>query len=104
MQELCLQEPFLKIVILANFTPSIVSVHSSINLSTNFFLHLQFSQSKYSPISQFLSHSHSQLLGFQINPLSYIPLSINCLHSHVHLFLFHRCLLLQTVASNLHSH
>ena len=30
-------------VILANFTSSIVSVHSSVNLSTNFFLHLQFS-------------------------------------------------------------
>ena len=31
------------VVILANFTCSIVSVHSLINLSTNFFLHLQFS-------------------------------------------------------------
>ena len=30
-------------VILANLTSSIVSVHSSINLSSNFFLHLQFS-------------------------------------------------------------
>ena len=30
-------------VILASFTSSIVSVHSSTNLSTNFFLHLQFS-------------------------------------------------------------
>ena len=29
-------------VILANFTSLMVSVHSSINLSTNFFLHLQF--------------------------------------------------------------
>ena len=36
-----------------------------------FFLHLQVSQSKYSPISQFLLHSHPQLLGFQINPLSH---------------------------------
>ena len=42
MQEQRLQEPFLKIVILANFTSSVVSVHSSINSSTNFFLHLQF--------------------------------------------------------------
>ena len=33
---------FLARVILANFTSSIVSVHSSINLSTNFFLYLQF--------------------------------------------------------------
>ena len=55
-------------------------------------------------MSQFLSHSHSQLLGFQINPLSHIPLSINSLHSHPHLLSFHRCLLLQTIASNLHSH
>ena len=30
-------------VILASFTSSTVSVHSSTNLSTNFFLHLQFS-------------------------------------------------------------
>ena len=30
-------------VILASLTSSIVSVHSSTNLSTNFFLHLQFS-------------------------------------------------------------
>ena len=53
---------------------------------------------------QFLSHLHSQLLGFQINPLSHVPLSINSLHSHLHLCLFHHCLLLQTIASNLHSH
>ena len=48
-----LQEPYLLsfslskecnsiVVISANFTSSIVSVNSSINLSTNFFLHLQF--------------------------------------------------------------
>ena len=43
MQELRSQEPFLKIVILTNFSSSIVSVHSSINLSTNFLPHLQFS-------------------------------------------------------------
>ena len=48
------------------------------------------------------SHSHSQLLGFQINPLSHIPLSVNSLHSHLYLSLFHLCLLLQTFASNLH--
>ena len=87
-------------VILASFTSSAVSVHSSTNLSTNFFLHLQFSWSKYSPIS----HALSQLLGFQINPLSHTPLPINYLHSHLHLFLSQRCLLLQTFSPNLHSH
>ena len=46
----------------------------------------------------------SQLRGFQINPLSHNPLSINSLHSHLHLSLFHLCLLLQTLASNLHLH
>ena len=34
----------------------------------------------------------------------HIPLSINSLHSHLHLFLFHCCLLLQTIGSNLHLH
>ena len=37
---------------------------------TNFFLHLQFKWFKYSLISLDLSHSYSQLLGFQVNPLS----------------------------------
>ena len=56
-------------------------------------------------MSHALSHSHSQLLGLQMNPLSHTPLSINSLHlHHLHLFIFRRCLLLQTVASNLHSH
>ena len=91
-------------VMLASFVFSIFSVPSSINLSTNSFLHLQFSQSKYSPASHDLSHSHSQLLGFQINPLSHIPLSSNSLHSHLHLSSFQCCLLLQTRASNLHLH
>ena len=45
-----------------------------------------------------LSHSHIQLLGFQINPLSHIPFS------HLHLSSFHLCLLLQTAAVNLHMH
>ena len=81
------------------FTSSIFSVHFSAelrsnNLSTNFFLHLQFSWfNKYSPMSHDLSHSHSQLLGF-IDHLSHTPLSINSLHSHQHLSLFQRCLLL----------
>ena len=48
--------------------------------------------------------SHSQLLGFQVNPLSQLPLSINSLHSHLHLSSFQRCLLLQTLASSLHLH
>ena len=42
-------------------------------------------------INDILSHSHSQFLGFQINLLSQIPLSINTLHSHLHLPLFQRC-------------
>ena len=100
---LCLFSCALK-VILASFTSSKVSVHSSTNLSTIFFLHLQFSPSKYSPTSHDSLHSHSQLLGFQINPLSHTPLSINSLHSHLHLSTFQRCLLLQTLASNLDLH
>ena len=88
-------------VIFASLT---FSVHSSTSLSTIFFLHLQFSQSKYSPISQDLSHSHSQLFGFQMNPLSHTPLSINSLHLYRHLSLFQRCLLLQTLGSSLYLH
>ena len=88
-------------VILASFTYPTFSVHSSTNLST-FFLHLQFSQSKYSPTLHDLSHSNSQLLGFQMDSLSHTPLSINSLHSHLHLLPFQRCLLLQRLASNLH--
>ena len=65
---------------------------------------LQFSQSKYSPTSHDLSHSHSQLLGFQINPLSHTPLSISSLNSHPHLSSFQRCSLLQTLPSSLHLH
>ena len=49
-----------------------------------------------------LLNSHSELLRFQINPLSHIPLSINSLHSNLHLSSFHLCLLLQRLASNLH--
>ena len=85
-------------------TSSIFLVHSSTNLSTNFFLHLQFSYFKYSPTSHDLSHSHSQLLGFQIDSLLHTPLSINYSHSHLHLSSFQRCLLLQTLPSNLHLH
>ena len=55
-------------------------------------------------MSDDLSHSHSQLLGFQINPLSHIPLSINSLHLHLHLYSFDLCLLLQTLEPNLHLH
>ena len=101
MQELLLH--FVELMLI-RLVSSIFSLHSSINLSINLFLHLQFSQSKYSPKSHDLSHSHSQLLGFQIYPLSHIHLSNNYLHSHRHLSLFHRCLLLRTLASNLHLH
>ena len=80
---------------------SILSLHSSTNLSTNLFLLLQFLLSKCSPTSYDLLHSQLQLLLFQINPLSQLPLSINSLHSHLHLCVFHLCLLLQTLESNL---
>ena len=90
--------------ILAIFTSSTFSVHSSISLSANFFPHLQFSESKYSPTSQNLSHSHSQLLGFQIYPLSPTPLSYYSLHSHLHSSSFQPCLLLQILALSLHLH
>ena len=66
------------------------SVHFLTNLSTNFFLHLQ--------------HSHSQLLGFQIDSLSNTPLSISSLYLHLHLSSFQRFLLLQTLVTNLHLH
>ena len=55
-------------------------------------------------MSHDLSHSHSQLLGFQLNPLSHVPLSINSIHSHLHLSSFNPCLLLQILASSLHLH
>ena len=93
---------FLDKVILASFTSSTVSAHSSTNLSTNIFLHLQFSQSKYSLTSHALSHSHSQLLVFEIKPLSHPPLSTNSLHSHLHLSLFQHCLLLQILVIYYH--
>ena len=85
-----------------SFVSSIFSVHFSTSLSTNFFLDLQFSWSKYSPILQDLSYSHSQLVGFQTNPLSNTTLSINSLHSHLHLSSLQRCLLLQILLFNLH--
>ena len=78
-------------VISTIFASSTFLVHSLTNLLTNFFLHLLSSQSKYSPTSHDLSHSHWQLLGFQIDPLSHITLSINSLHSHLHLSSFQRC-------------
>ena len=57
-----------------------------------------------------LSYSQSKLPGFQINPLSHIPLPINFLHSHHSLtsfmlfYVLFRCLLLQTLESNLQLH
>ena len=62
-----------KVTLVISF-PSVFSLHSSTNLSINVFLNLQFSKFKYSPTSHDLSHSYSQLLGLQINLLSYIPL------------------------------
>ena len=76
----------------------------TLNLSTTFLLHLEFSQSKYYPTAHDLSHLHSQLLRFQTDPLSHTPLSITFFHSHLYLSSFQRCLLLQTLASNLHLH
>ena len=61
--------------------------------------YLQFSLSKYSPTPHDLSNSHSQLLGLKTNPLP-----INSLNSHLHLSLFQRCLLLETLASYLNLH
>ena len=75
-----MQELHLCIFLPAIFTSSIFSVHSSTNLSTNLFRRFQFLESRYSPTSHDLSHSHSHLLGFQIYPLSHTPLSINSLH------------------------
>ena len=68
------------------------------------FLLLQVPCSKYSPTSHDLSHPHSKLLGFQIDPLSHMLLSTNSLHSHLHLSLFQYCLLLQTLLFSLHLH
>ena len=49
-----------------------------------------------------LSHSNSHILEFQTNPSSHLPLPINYLRSYLHLSLFQGCLLLETLASNLH--
>ena len=70
-------------VFLASFTSSTVSVHSSINLSTNSFLLLQFSWSKYSQKSHDLSHSHSELLEFQID----------IYHIHLYQLILYLCIL-----------
>ena len=53
-------------------------------------------------MSNDFSHLHSQLLGFQTDSLSPTPLSMNSLHSHLHFPAMQRCLLLQTLESNLH--
>ena len=53
-------------------------------------------------MSNDLSHSQLQSLGFQINPLSHLTLSLNSsVHSNLQLSLFHLCLLLQIPESNL---
>ena len=85
-------------------TSSTFFIHSLISLSTNFFLHLQFEWSNCSFVTNDFSHSHSQLLVFQINTLLHTPFPINSLHSNMHLSSFQRCLLLQTLASSLHLH
>ena len=46
-------------------------------------------------------YSHLQLLGLQTNLLSHFLLTK---HSHLHLSLFHLCLLLQIIGFNLHTH
>ena len=56
-------------------------------------------------MSHNLPHSHEQVLGFQIYPLSHTNSLIeSSLHSHLHLSLFHVCLILQTAEVNLHIH
>ena len=100
MHELHLSSFFSSIFI----SSSIFSSHSSTNLSINLFLHLHLSQSKYSSISNDLLHSKSELLGFQVYPLLHAPLSVNYLHLHLYLSLFQYCSVLQTTASNVHSH
>ena len=56
-------------------------------------------------MSHNLSHSHEQVLGFQIYSLSHTNLLIkSSLHSYLHLSLFHVCLLLQAAEVNLHIH
>ena len=89
---------------LTNLVSSIFTILSSTSGSTNFFYTYNLKNLKYLATPQDLSLSHSQLLGFQINPLSHTPLSINSLHSHLHLSLSHRCLLLKIILSNLHMH
>ena len=69
-----------------------------------FFYTYKFYSLNISMASHNLSHSQSQLLGFKINPLSHIPLSINSLHQHLHLSLFQCYLLLQTLSFNIHFH
>ena len=54
-------------------------------------------------MSHNLSHSHAQLLGFQIYPLSHTILLIKS-SLHLHLSSFHICLLLQKTEVNLHMH
>ena len=66
------------------------------NSSSSFFLHSQLLYSKFSPTSNDLSLSKSQLLILEINPLSHIPFSINSLHSS-----FNYILHSQTLASSL---
>ena len=51
-----------------------------------------------------VSHSHSYMIGFQVNPLSHLPLLISSLYLHMRLSLFQSCLFLQKLAYNLYLH
>ena len=84
--------------ILASISSSTFSVHPLTDLPTTFFVYLQVPCSKYSPASPDLSHPHSKSLGFQIDPLSHMPLSTNSLHSHLHLSLFQHCFVIANTA------
>ena len=98
-------------VTLVSFTSSTVSLHSSINLSANLFLYLQFLLSKYSLKSHDLLHSHSQLLGFHTYSIQirlyqlilYIHICIYFYYNdvyyykqlhliHIHIYMFHAIL------------
>ena len=52
-------------------------------------------------LAAFFLYSHSQLLMFQTKSSSHF---LSTKHSHLHLFLFHFCLLSQTIESSLQTH
>ena len=81
---------------LAIFTSSIFSVYSSTSLSANYFLHLQFffSNIKWSVAFTFTFT--------RIPNISFITYTF--INQFFTIWLFHCCLLLQTLASSLHLH